>query len=458
MLLSWFLAGALGVGSAAATPAPPKTNLVVSPCELGDRMQFEYVDCVITLRNIGDQAITISEAESSAKADVIDAGVVVPANGSAYLRARVATSDALGNTKHSFRFRTSEPGALGLRGSSAHMFVSTVLDEGNPSVDLGPVNVEDLPVEKSIRLSSREVPGFRVTGVESKPDHVEVSIGKDGSMVNVAVRKGAPLGLLHEKVILKINGKRQPRASVTLDADIRGDVIPDANPLLLGLMHLGERNEILVRLTSRSGKAFEVAKVSLSKIKGSTSVERCASPGDACRQVRIRVSPEQPQGALADTMLVELAGADRVVVPVRLEGLLLARDVKIHDLNEEAEQRRAASPVASPAPAQSVDLTAAIKQGVADLPPPPGTGPLLRWSVANQSEIHGFIVWRADSEDGPLLRLNDELIEADRNGPGKYQWRDNSAESGKVYWYAIGYVRNDGAKVDLSGRQKTLAK
>jgi hypothetical protein len=107
-----------------------------------------------------------------------------------------------------------------------------------------------------------------------------------------------------------------------------------------------------------------------------------------------------------------------------------------------------------------LDLARAITQEVAseNEKPPAGRGPLLRWTVDNQSNAHGFLVWRADSEDGPLLRVNNELIKVMENPAGTYQWRDNSAVSGKTYWYAIGYVNIDGEKIDLSGRQKVTAK
>ena len=423
-------------------------------------MQFEFVECEIALRNLGETPITISDVESSAKADVVDRGTIVPPHGSSYLKARVALGDAIGITKHSFRFKTSESGALAQRGSSAYMFVSTVLDQGNPMIQLGSVNVEDLPVEKSVELSSREIRDFRVLGVESKPEYADVAISDKGTSVSVRVRKDAPIGILHDKVILRINGKRQERVSVALDADVRGDVVPDSNPLLLGLMRSGEKNEILIRLTSRAGKPFEIAKVTPSHVKASSSVERCASPSpSSCKLVRLRISKDQPQGALADTISIKLAGTHQVV-PVRVEGLLLAPDTKVHNLNEEAEQRRVSGLTTSPAVASGVDLSKAIGQSVTEEGdvPLPGTGPLLRWAVENQDDIHGFIVWRADSEGGPMLRLNDELVPAIRNGSGKYQWRDNSAASGKTYWYSIGYVRNDGTKVDLSGRQKATAK
>jgi len=41
---------------------------------------------------------------------------------------------------------------------------------------------------------------------------------------------------------------------------------------------------------------------------------------------------------------------------------------------------------------------------------------------------------------------------------GSYQWRDDSAESGKTYWYSIGVINRNGSRQDLTGAQKVTAK
>ena len=44
------------------------------------------------------------------------------------------------------------------------------------------------------------------------------------------------------------------------------------------------------------------------------------------------------------------------------------------------------------------------------------------------------------------------------NAAGSYQWRDNSAEAGKAYWYSIEMVKGNGEKQQLTGSQKIVAK
>jgi hypothetical protein len=410
------------------------------------------------LRNVGDRPITISHAEGAAKGDSIDPGVVVPPHGAAYLRTRIALSDALGFTRHAFRFQTDEEGRLAQRGSSVYAFASTVLDQGNPTVEFGTLTLEELPQNKSVTVSSREVDGFRVLGVDSKPDYMAVKIAEDGRSIKIELDKNAPLGLLHEKVRLKIAGTKQSLISLIVTAKIEGDVVPDSNPLSLGLMRTNAKNSFMIRLSSRSGKEFKVGRISLARVKAKTSVGPCTPASAGCKVVHLNIANDQTQGHLGDILSIELPDTSQVL-PIRIEGMLLSAKVAIHDVNKEFEEKQAGESPASSA-AEGIDLSRSIAQSVteANEVPPPGNGPLLRWTVANQDDVYAFIIWRSNSEQGPLLRMNDDLIKVIAGSSGNYQWRDNSAVSGKTYWYQIGYVKPDGSKADLSGRQRVVAK
>jgi hypothetical protein len=185
--------------------------------------------------------------------------------------------------------------------------------------------------------------------------------------------------------------------------------------------------------------------------------------------MNIQISKDQGQGRIGGTLLVELPDFKRTL-PIRLGGgMLLSPDVVIHDMNAEAEKAKEAAGVAQSTvvipPAQNaIDVNKVIKQTIAkeNETPPPGVGPLLRWSVANQLPVFGYIVYRADAEAGPFLRVNKETIKkaVDDDGAqsGNYQWRDNSAISGKTYWYSVGMIKEDGEKVALTGVQKIIAK
>jgi hypothetical protein len=452
--------------AAAAAPAP-QSHLVIAPCQTGEHRQFEVATCDIELKNNGDKPIRVSKAEAAMAGDRIEPGVVVPAQGTAYLKATVAMRDNVGYVKRSFRFVTDEPGLLAQRGSSVHAYVTTVLDQASPTIAFGPVKLSDTLSAKSVTLGSREVADFRILQITSKPDYLDASVDADGRTVRATLHKDAPWGLLHDKIKLKINAPQQSEAWITVDANAIGEIAPSGNPFAFGLMRTNEKHEFLLRLTSESGKAFKVGATKLEQVKGSVNVVPCIPAEDGCKMLKIVVANDQMQGRLQGSINVELPELKRTL-PIQVVGMLLNPEVKVHDLNEEmekaAEAKNAASPVAAaPGAAKGVDLTQAIKQTLNkdETAPPPGNGPLLRWSVANEGSVYAYIIYRADAEAGPFLRVNKELIlAADENGAtsGSYQWRDNSAVSGQTYWYSIGTVKGNGEKAALSGAQKVVAK
>jgi hypothetical protein len=102
-------------------------------------------------------------------------------------------------------------------------------------------------------------------------------------------------------------------------------------------------------------------------------------------------------------------------------------------------------------------------QAHARAPDPPfapnGRGPLLKWSVVNDDGVHGYQIFRSAMESGPFLLLNPETIPSkvsDSSGAQNYEWRDESAEKGKTYWYYIGIVNKDGTKRKLSNPHKKV--
>lgn len=452
------------LSSLLATASTPSSNLVISPCDAGDHYQFEIVKCSIELRNTGTIPITISEGEARFPWDRIESGrIVVPAGGTGYIEATVDLRDDEGVTTHAFRFATDEPGQAH-RGSHVRAYASSVLDQHNPEFDFGVVKlgVGDLP-SAIVSLSSRDTDNFRITAIESKPDWLDASLGTDGHTVNAKLRDTVPWGLIHQGssfVKLKINSPHQSSAWIEINAEVMGDVVPDGNPFSFGMLRTVGKHEFLLRITSRSGKDFKVGKLSVERIKATAKAEQCIPPARGCRLLRIDVANDQPTGKLEGVLNVELPGYGKTL-PIELVGLLLTPETKIHQMDELLERSTTASGGMSAA-AKPADLGKAIEATIKkEVPPPPGKGPLLRWSVAHQQPIYGYAIYRADKEQGPFLQVNDDIIhviESDDENSGAYQWRDDSAKSGKTYWYKVGILNRDGSKKDLTAAQKVIAK
>lgn len=449
----------------AAEPAP-RSHLTMRPCEFAETYQFSTTECSQEFRNDGDKPIHISNAIAAVEGDSMSpASLDVPAHGAAYAQIRIATRNNVGRTRRIIRVDTDEPGQT-RRNVEAVGFIASILDDAKPVLSFGVVNGGSESPEQSVTLATREVPDFRITNVLSAPDYISASIDKDGRTLHAKVKADAPWGL-HEAdfVKLRVNGKRQSEVWISVKVDVHGEVIPDANPFALGLMRKGNSNEYLIRVTSRSHEDFRTGAVEVERFKGTAEVVPCEPAAKGCKMVHLRIGDDQTTGEVGGIVSVDLPDYKRKL-PIYVWGMLVGANTQVKDFNKEmekvAEQRAKAGGESKVDGGSKIDLKQAIKQSIASAAapePPPGHGPLLKWSVAHEELVFGYAIYRADAEAGPFLRINDETISAvNTDGGSAYQWRDTSAESGKTYWYYVGVLNKDGTKQQLSGPQKVVAK
>lgn len=457
------------LAAAVASAAPTqKSNLMMRVCDAGEHRQFSTATCDVELTNLGDKPIVITEAQALMQSDRIEpATVVVPPHGAAYLKATVSVGGSIGYLHRFFRLKTDEPGVLAKRQADVQVFATTILDQGAPVIEFGAVRVDAALPSKSVTLSTREVANFQLTEVISKPEYLDVGI-EGGRTIKATLRQDAPWGLLSDKIRLRTNSPIQPEVWISFNANVEGDIVPDSNPLLLGVIRTDAKNEFLLRLTSRSKTDFKLGKLQLEGMKGKISDENCTPRAAGCRLLKLKIADDQSLGRLGGTLTVEVPALQRSL-SIKIGGLLLSPTTPVHDLNKETEKAKVAegeakSSVAEAPENKPVDLKDALQRNVEKAPSaavPSGNGPLLSWSVDSQYGVYGYIIYRSDSAEGPFLRMNDVTIRVrDDDGKygGRYQWRDNSAVSGKTYWYSIGTMKDSGERGDLTGAQKIVAK
>ena len=452
--------------SSALLMANPATssNLVIESCDFGETYAFAQASCDIPVSNNGDKTIRVTGAEAVKPGDAIAPHTLdIAPHATAYLHAEINAGNAISSSRHDFALITDEAGSE-KRNTNAHGFVMNVLNQSRPTVDFGIVDAHAIAETKQLVLESRETPGLHATQVLGKPPYVDVDILPDGRTIAVKLSKNANWGIYADYVKLALDSPRQSQAWFAVKADIRGDVLPASNPFDLGLMRVGNANRFMLSLSSPSGKDFKVGSIKLEGIQGEAKVLPCAPQAVGCRNLSFSVPEKQLPGAIQGAISLELPEYAKSL-RVAVWGLLLAKDTKVHSMDEVMKEREksAGAEGAQPASTQPLhgDLGAALQNAVQkdDEAPPAGKGPLLKWSVANEIAIHGYQIFRSSNSEGPFELLNRPTV-ATKNSDGgsNYQYRDNTAESGKTYWYYIGVLYNDGRKQQLSGPQKVVAK
>ncbi len=72
---------------------------------------------------------------------------------------------------------------------------------------------------------------------------------------------------------------------------------------------------------------------------------------------------------------------------------------------------------------------------------------IVEWTTATEINTAGFNLYRGESEQGPFVKVNDQLIAAspDAVTGGKYRFEDASVQAGKTYYYQLEDIEYGGA-------------
>lgn len=453
----------LGIVLAAANPVPA-SNLSITTCDLGEVYAFNSAQCEITLANMGSHPIRIFDVATGTKEDSLTPAVLTLApHSKSYMQATVKAGDEIGNFHHSFRFQTDEPGHE-QRIFNVFGFGLSVLDQVRPQINFGVVTLGDKPVERRIEFSSHESANLSVTKILSKPDFVDVYVSPDKRGISVRMKPDARWGLHSDLIELAIDAPRQPKVWVRVLADVHGAVVASSNPFDMGLMRFGNRNEFKIRLASLSGADFRVGDIKLENLLAKYAIGECAPIQKGCKLLTLVISDQQAAGAILGHAWIDFPDYHQRM-NLALWGLIVPKDMeipKIEKMSEGADGKTNGGQTIRGETSSSMDLSKALKGAVDQLnaAPPPGNGPLLKWTIANGRSIHGFQIFRGDAESGPFILMNPSTIPSTAltEDPVRYQWRDVTAKSGRAYWYFIGVVYNDGTKQQLSGPQEVKAK
>ena len=132
-------------------------------------------------------------------------------------------------------------------------FVESILDDGRPGVDLGVFNVDHPAEEHAWTLESSSNRNLKIVEITGTPDFVTARIDGDRKKLFVKAKATRQLGFSKGVVRLRLNSTDQPETWVTVLVDERGNVIPDQNPLVLGLQKSGSRKPTRLQLSSKNG-------------------------------------------------------------------------------------------------------------------------------------------------------------------------------------------------------------
>lgn len=83
-----------------------------------------------------------------------------------------------------------------------------------------------------------------------------------------------------------------------------------------------------------------------------------------------------------------------------------------------------------------------------------------RWATASEVDNFGYDVFRGDSEEGPFVKLNASplLGAGTTDETTKYEFRDDTIDPCKDYWYYVESISTRGAREKFTPVFKAPAK
>ena len=425
--------------------------------DLGEIYQFSSTDTEVGVINNSDHAITVTGIVDPANSITLKHSVEIGPHHVQAVAIQVNAMNHLGITHVDGKLITTpplaDPVAVG-----ANAFVNSVLQDARPVVDFGIVESGTAKTEIFRAVNEQPEP-LRLVKVESVGEGFEAKIVEDGKGLSVSIEPNARWGSHLEYVKVKTDSTLQKELWVRLKANVHGAVIASVDPVDFSVVRQGSGAEQGVMLEGRSPVAFDVESVQMEGAQLSYVVEACPQRV-GCANLKLKLGDAQPTGQIFAKAWVKFK-KEKNLLPINVRGLVIAKDQKIIELPP--KQTSGASDGSQIAPNSLPDeIKSATSETITPQPVvPAGKGPLLKWSVSYEGGVYGYIVYRSADESGRFVRVNSSIIKAATSGGSKsadYQWRDNSAESGKTYWYRVGLIYNDGHKSEFTGPQKVVAK
>lgn len=115
-----------------------------------------------------------------------------------------------------------------------------------------------------------------------------------------------------------------------------------------------------------------------------------------------------------------------------------------------APKAEANKPAEAAAPAKEIPEGECGEQS--KLPPDQRVANTARWTTASEQNSFGFDIYRGDSEKGEFTKLTKEPVlgAGTSDETHKYEYRDDTIDPCREYWYYIEQTNTDGSKEKIS--------
>jgi hypothetical protein len=440
----------------AAPNMEAESGFISEAVDVGVVYPFSRVHARITLQNTGSEVLRISRIsprrERYASETSFGDGVFKPGQ-SIDVDVQFDAPERVGGMSRLLDVFGGKPERL-IAGITIRGFVDWIVDPVSLQSDFGVWDVHQ-PVSRELAFKTRPGVDVRMKKVTVDGKFVSARIVEDGRALSVTTLKSSTWGSVEDSIEVETSSELQRKVVFHIKGEARGEVVPSSYMASFDPVREGESPEQTIRLTDQTGKKLRIGTLEKKGTEIQASLKECIPISESCKFLVLKLPPQElgspPRGAI-DIVLPDY----KAVLPVFFGGTVIGKNTQIRNLNEALEKAKE----------QPESLSSVLKNATAikeplEMPMPDGSGPLITWRVAGEQSVYGYEIYRAPNESGPFARINQDIlrrIDSVGDQGSIYRWRDNSATSGKVYWYYVGLVYTSGEKKSLTSPQKVLAK
>ncbi len=259
--------------AAPPTDSPrPDLRLDAYSCDLGRVDEGTQITRTLTLRNVGDRDLTISQVRSSCtclKAELINQSV--PPGGSGTIALTLDTTGLRGVQTYAIYVQSDDPVSplvqiqVAAAIKPATLLVSTRrIHFGDVDANLGAereIFIKD-PGDRSLDIHEvvSDSPLLQVCLVgASRPEGADVVFP-----VRLTLKPDLPVGSFEASITIVSNHPKEPRLRIPVFARIQGDIEVSPEALFLGFVRRGQAIRKSVTLRARTPRPFAIQAVSIS--------------------------------------------------------------------------------------------------------------------------------------------------------------------------------------------------
>lgn len=294
--------------------------------DFGSLYEGDVADHTFKCRNVGDKELSISKVESSCSCVIVSAySQTIPAGGEGDIQILLDTSGQLGNLVRSLTITSDDPISPNVQVDISGYVKSAKLLASPSTVGFGKIR-RSQSTEQVVYIPNRKGEEIRVESAKVNSQWLDATLrestekDRPGYFISVSVKPGAPLGDIHEKLVITSNHPRQPKAELPISATVTGNIDLDRDTLFFGMVEHGKEGEAKVNISNAGEEPLAIKRVDCPSRLLSFDIETKTNGKEFVLHRKLKNSA--PAGLIKDVVTIKTNNPDQPEIQIPVMALV----------------------------------------------------------------------------------------------------------------------------------------